>query len=98
VRHLLKKLEIGEEKMNALPAAINMQPAVDPKALYEILGVKQVANILGISVPCAYKLFSRKDFPSLPIADRNQKKVSRAALERWLLDGKLLPGKVVKSL
>lgn len=69
-------------------ATLSTIPGVDREALYEVLTAKQVSEILGISMPTTYILWRRKDFPALPIADRNQKKVSRAAFERWLLQGK----------
>ncbi|MBP2642930.1 MAG: Helix-turn-helix domain [Firmicutes bacterium] len=53
--------------------------------IYEVLTVKEVAAILKISLPLAYQLFKRKDFPALRIGARQQIKVSRAAFEKWLM-------------
>lgn len=62
-----------------------MEMSIVAGHVYEVLTVREVAEILGISLPLAYQLFKRKDFPSLRIGERNQIKVSRAAFERWLM-------------
>ncbi|HJF51554.1 helix-turn-helix transcriptional regulator [Butyricicoccus pullicaecorum] len=47
-----------------------------------ILNASQVAEFLGISRSLAYKLFRRKDFPTIQIGHR--KLVRREALLAWL--------------
>lgn len=71
--------------MSQSAASPSTIPGVDQDALYDILTPQDVAEILNISLPCTYVLWRRKDFPALPVADRNHKKVSRAAFDRWLL-------------
>jgi len=57
-------------------------------ALYDVLTVKDVSVILKISLPTAYQLFKRRDFPALRIGKAQQIKVSRAAFEKWLMHEK----------
>lgn len=48
-----------------------------------ILNARDVANILGISLTAAYRLFDRKDFPTIRTGIR-RKLVSREAFFDWL--------------
>jgi excisionase family DNA binding protein len=64
-----------------------MERQVNREALYDLLTVKDVAGILKISLPLAYQLFKRKDFPALRIGQRQQIKVSRAAFDDWIIKG-----------
>lgn len=57
----------------------------DKSAIYDVLTVKEVAAILKISLPTAYQLFKRKDFPAHRLGKTQQIKVSRAAFEKWLM-------------
>ena len=48
-----------------------------------VLDAKKVADILGISLTAAYRLFDRDDFPTIRIGMR-RKLVSRDAFFDWL--------------
>lgn len=48
-----------------------------------VLNAKDVADILGISLTAAYRLFDRKDFPTIRTGMR-RKLVSRDAFFDWL--------------
>ena len=48
-----------------------------------ILDAKKVADILGISLTAAYRLFDRDDFPTIRTGMR-RKLVSREAFFNWL--------------
>jgi len=63
----------------------NVEVSAVSNPLYDVLTVKEVSAILKISLPLAYQLFKRKDFPALKIGQVKQKKVSRAAFEKWLM-------------
>lgn len=46
------------------------------------LSVPETAKILGVSVPTAYELTRREDFPAFRIGRRTL--VDRAGLQRWV--------------
>lgn len=47
------------------------------------ISVPETAKVLGVSVPTAYELTRRADFPAFRIGRRTL--VDRAGLERWVL-------------
>ena len=53
-----------------------------PKLAYS---PKEVAQALGISIPSAYDLFRRADFPSIQIG-KSRMLVPITALEQWLME------------
>lgn len=48
----------------------------------KIIGVKDVADILGISLPKAYELVNRKDFPVFKVGNRY--KIIALEFEEWI--------------
>lgn len=61
-------------------------PTATSNTAYEpvLIGVKEVAQILGISKPVVYQLAKRDDFPSVTIGARVL--VHRGWLENWIYD------------
>lgn len=51
---------------------------------YDVLTVKEVSEILKISLPSTYTLFKRRDFPAVSCAARNALRVNREAFDKWL--------------
>lgn len=50
-----------------------------------VLTVKEMASFLGISIPSAYALVNRADFPSVRLSERRIV-VPRQSLEQWLAE------------
>lgn len=50
-----------------------------------VLTVKEVASFLGISVPSAYALANRADFPSVRLSEKRIV-IPRQSLDEWLAE------------
>ena len=50
---------------------------------YDVLTVKEVSEIMRISLPATYGLFQRKDFPGIRCGERNNYRISREAFNKW---------------